>query len=58
MITAAWRKLASTATLRRSSQTLSVIGGTAYVYGGELRPREPVDAILYAYSMSQSRCSF
>jgi len=54
MITAAWKKLASTATLRRSSQTLSVIGGTAYVYGGELRPREPVDAILYAYSMSQT----
>lgn len=54
MITAAWKKLASTATLRRSSQTVSVIGRRAYVFGGELRPREPVDGALYACSVSQS----
>ncbi|CAI6339475.1 unnamed protein product [Periconia digitata] len=29
--------------LRRSSQTLSVIGSTAYLFGGEVQPRQPMD---------------
>ncbi|OJJ54654.1 hypothetical protein ASPSYDRAFT_159992 [Aspergillus sydowii CBS 593.65] len=50
MARAVWKKLLSDASIQRSSQTLSVIGGSAYIYGGELRPREPVDSIVYRIS--------
>lgn len=39
-----WTKLVSQPDVQRSSHNLSVVGGKAYVYGGELLPREPVDA--------------
>lgn len=38
-----FRKIASADILRRSSQTLSVIGSSAYIFGGELEPRKPRD---------------
>jgi len=44
---AQWRSLGSKEVLRRSSQALSVIGGRAYVFGGELRPREPRDGAVH-----------
>ncbi len=50
MARAVWKKLLSDASIQRSSQTLSVIGGSAYIYGGELRPREPVDSVVYRIS--------
>lgn len=50
MVRAVWNKLLSDASIQRSSQTLSVIGGNAYIYGGELRPREPVDSAVYRIS--------
>lgn len=50
MVRAVWKKLLSDASIQRSSQTLSVIGGSAYIYGGELRPREPVDSVVYRIS--------
>ncbi|CAG8058632.1 unnamed protein product [Penicillium olsonii] len=37
--------------LRRSSQVLSVIGDRAYVFGGELRPREPRDNDVHVVSL-------
>lgn len=42
-ISALWTRIASGDRLRRSSQAVSVLGGRAYVFGGELVPREPVD---------------
>ncbi|KAG7284859.1 hypothetical protein NEMBOFW57_009474 [Staphylotrichum longicolle] len=42
-ISATWTKLASTARLQRSSQCLSVLDSRAWIFGGELLPRQPVD---------------
>ncbi|KAL4905634.1 hypothetical protein BDW74DRAFT_167802 [Aspergillus multicolor] len=47
MISAVWKKLLSDDSIQRSSQTLSIIGKSAFIYGGELRPREPVDSAVY-----------
>ncbi|RDW68793.1 Kelch repeat protein [Aspergillus mulundensis] len=51
MVSAVWKKLLSDASIQRSSQTLSVIGKSAFIYGGELRPREPVDSAVYRIPM-------
>ncbi|OIW24968.1 kelch repeat protein [Coniochaeta ligniaria NRRL 30616] len=42
-LSASWTRLASSERLGRSSQSLSVLGSQAWVFGGELLPREPVD---------------
>lgn len=42
-ISATWTKLVSTARLQRSSQCLAVLGSNAWIFGGELLPRQPVD---------------
>ncbi|KEF55148.1 uncharacterized protein A1O9_08802 [Exophiala aquamarina CBS 119918] len=55
MASTTWTKLAASSSLRRSSQTLCVIGKTAYIYGGELRPREPVDSDVYQFTLSQDQ---
>ncbi|KAH6689827.1 kelch repeat protein [Plectosphaerella plurivora] len=41
--TATWHLLAENDRLRRSSQAFSALGAEAFVFGGELLPREPVD---------------
>lgn len=41
------RRILDSAALRRSSNTISVIDGNAYIHGGELLPREPVDSDIY-----------
>jgi hypothetical protein len=55
MVQASWKKLAATAAIQRSSQTLAVIADKAYIYGGELRPREPVDSDVYAFRLDPGR---
>lgn len=42
-VSAQWRKVVSSEILQRSSQIISAIHDTVYVFGGELRPREPRD---------------
>lgn len=42
-VSAQWRRLVTSKILQRSSQIISVIHDTVYVFGGELRPREPRD---------------
>ncbi|KAH8433914.1 Kelch repeat protein [Aspergillus melleus] len=49
-----WTKLLSHSSIQRSSQTLSVLGGNAYIYGGELKPREPVDSSVYCIPLNQN----
>jgi len=41
--------------LRRSSQIVSVVGDRAYIFGGELRPREPRDNDIHAVSLGSSK---
>ncbi|KAI9154756.1 kelch repeat protein [Paramyrothecium foliicola] len=45
-LSATWTRLISTTRLQRSSQILSVVGPNAYIFGGELLPRQPVDSNL------------
>lgn len=37
--------------LQRSSQSLAVVGDLAYVFGGEAKPRTPVDDELYVVDL-------
>ncbi|WOO80074.1 Nitrile-specifier protein 5 [Vanrija pseudolonga] len=41
-----------TSTLQRSSHSLSVVGGKAYLFGGEIDPRRPVDNDVYALDLA------
>lgn len=50
-ITAQCHKILENEVLRRSSQILSVVGDQAYIFGGELRPREPRDNDVHAVSL-------
>ncbi|BGP40287.1 hypothetical protein JCM10450v2_004267 [Rhodotorula kratochvilovae] len=43
---ALWRPLASIDALQRSSHGVAVHGDKAFIFGGELMPRTPVDAIV------------
>lgn len=38
--------------LPRSSHSLNVIDGTAYLFGGEIKPREPVDASVNVFQLT------
>ncbi len=42
-LSARWTRLVSSERLERSSQSLAVLQSRAWVFGGELLPREPVD---------------
>ena len=37
--------------LQRSSHTVSVIGFKAYIFGGEVAPRQPVDNAMHVYTL-------
>lgn len=41
--------------LRRSSQIVLVVGDRAYIFGGELQPREPRDNDIHAVSLGSSK---
>lgn len=49
--------LASSEDLQRSSHNVSVVDGKAYVFGGELVPREPRDNKIFSISPNASTCS-
>lgn len=46
-LSAQWTRLHEAEILQRSSQILSIINNKAYIFGGELRPREPRDNDLH-----------
>jgi hypothetical protein len=47
-----WRRLLSDERLRRSSQVLSVIDQQVCIFGGEVKPREPIDDKVDTFSLS------
>ncbi|KAE9378360.1 hypothetical protein N431DRAFT_435487 [Stipitochalara longipes BDJ] len=49
-IKAKWEKV-DTPPLPRSSHSISVIAGRAYIFGGEITPREPVDNDMHVISL-------
>ncbi|PYI13112.1 kelch repeat protein [Aspergillus violaceofuscus CBS 115571] len=54
MVRAVWTQLLSDTSIKRSSQTLTIVGDSAYIYGGELRPREPVDCTVYSLLLNST----
>ena len=53
-----WKCIASQVEpLQRSSQCLTVIENTAYVFGGEFQPREPRDSAVYAVALESASTS-
>jgi hypothetical protein len=50
---ATWRKLGSLPTLQKSSHSLSIVENNAYIFGGELKPREPIDGDIHILGLSQ-----
>lgn len=51
---AGWKQIPVAEGPPRSSHSLSVIGNTAYVFGGEVRPREPVDNDMHVITLPSS----
>ncbi|GAA5820213.1 hypothetical protein JCM11251_005530 [Rhodosporidiobolus azoricus] len=49
---ALWKPLTSVDTLQRSSHGLAVVQNKAYIFGGELKPRTPVDSAVTAIDVS------
>lgn len=43
-LTAKWSRVSPSTSLNRSSHALAVVGNKAYVFGGELVPRTPLNA--------------
>lgn len=51
---AKWTRISSDVSLPRSSHSLSVIKGRAFVFGGEEKPRQPVDNDIHAFTLPSS----
>lgn len=49
-LNAKWHRI-SAPHLPRSSHTLSVVSGRAYIFGGEVEPREPVDNYMHVVTL-------
>lgn len=56
-MSAKWTKLVSLPGLQRSSHCLSTVGDKAYIYGGELLPREPLDANVQIVDLTSGECT-
>ncbi|RUP48999.1 kelch repeat protein [Jimgerdemannia flammicorona] len=55
VLTATWSELNTThhkTNVPRSSHTLAVLADHAYIFGGEIIPRIPVDNIIYVYNLT------
>ena len=51
---ATWTRISTGTLLPRSSHSLSVVGGRAYVFGGEENPREPVANDMHVITLPSS----
>lgn len=51
-VKASWTKLTRQESLQRSSHSVAVIGKHAYVFGGELLPRQPRDGVVHALELA------
>ncbi|KAJ5084171.1 hypothetical protein NUU61_008750 [Penicillium alfredii] len=54
-IQAKWHKVVEAEILQRSSQVVSVVNQRAYIFGGELRPREPRDNDVHVLSLGEGQ---
>lgn len=51
-VEASWTKLTQLEPLQRSSHSIAVIGKHAYVFGGELLPRQPRDGDIHSLELT------
>ena len=51
---AAWTRIPTSINLPRSSHSLSIIEGKAYIFGGEETPRTPVDNHIHVFTLPSS----
>ncbi|MCJ1450254.1 hypothetical protein MMC28_000583 [Mycoblastus sanguinarius] len=51
---AAWHRIPTNTLLPRSSHSLSVVKSKAYIFGGEQKPREPVDNHVHVFTLPSS----
>ncbi len=51
---AKWHQISTDQLLPRSSHSLSVIKSKAYIFGGEEKPREPVDNHMHVFTLPSS----
>ena len=56
-VTATWKKLAAAEPLQRSSHNVSAVGNSIYVFGGELKPREPRDNDVHKLDLNGAKQS-
>ncbi|KNG51951.1 kelch repeat protein [Stemphylium lycopersici] len=49
-----WKRLVDDERLRRSSQVISVIDSNVYIFGGELKPREPIDDKVHIFPLKSN----
>ena len=52
-----WKRIPTSKPLPRSSHSLSIIKGKAYIFGGEEQPREPVSNDMHVYTLPSSGVS-
>jgi hypothetical protein len=57
-ISATWSQLYTSDELKRSSHILSAIDDNAYIFGGELLPRQPRDNHVYKIDIKAARMRF
>lgn len=51
---ASWKRIPTDIVLPRSSHSVSVVKGKVYIFGGEEKPREPVDNHVHVFTLPQS----
>ena len=51
---ATWKRIPTDIHLPRSSHSLSIVRGKAYIFGGEVKAREPVDTDVHVLTLPQS----
>ena len=54
---ATWKRISSSISLPRSSHSISIVKGKAYIFGGEEQPREPVNNEMHVYTLPSSGVS-
>jgi len=52
MVQGQWKRVLDAEDIKRSSHAISVAGDRAYIFGGELRPREPVDRDIHVVKLN------
>jgi hypothetical protein len=58
MLKGTWTRLLNEDRLQRSSQVLSVIDQTVCIFGGEVKPRQPVDDKIDVFSLKPGEPRF